>query len=193
MAHWPSSAGPCGPFCTCCPVRHAAGLPLNSNVRPQSTLPPMNRALCILLPVLLMVTANASAVPSALVLEKKVGHLDHYKGTVMLKGVAERRVDKEALEVTGDNLCFIVSITSRAQIPRDSDGRAAWFCFTEPDSAIRALKLPKTPAKGTCGYSAPATVIVGSYVANRQESQVFDTASLLAVKQRGKLRSIPCS
>jgi hypothetical protein len=34
MAHWPSSAGPCGPFCACCPVRHAAGLPLNSNVRP---------------------------------------------------------------------------------------------------------------------------------------------------------------
>jgi hypothetical protein len=34
MAHWPSSAGPCGPFCACCPVRHAVGLPLNSNVRP---------------------------------------------------------------------------------------------------------------------------------------------------------------
>jgi hypothetical protein len=34
VAHWPSSAGPCGPFCTCCPVRHTAGLPLNSNVRP---------------------------------------------------------------------------------------------------------------------------------------------------------------
>jgi hypothetical protein len=33
MAHWPSSAGPCGPFCTCCPVRHTVGLPLNSNVR----------------------------------------------------------------------------------------------------------------------------------------------------------------
>jgi hypothetical protein len=33
MAHWPSSAGPCGPFCTCCPARHAVGLPLNSNVR----------------------------------------------------------------------------------------------------------------------------------------------------------------
>jgi hypothetical protein len=33
MAHWPSSAGPCGPFCTCCPVRHVVELPLNSNVR----------------------------------------------------------------------------------------------------------------------------------------------------------------
>jgi hypothetical protein len=33
MAHWPSSAGPCGPFCACCPARHAVGLPLNSNVR----------------------------------------------------------------------------------------------------------------------------------------------------------------
>jgi hypothetical protein len=33
MAHWPSSAGPCGPFCACCPVRHAAGLHHNSHVR----------------------------------------------------------------------------------------------------------------------------------------------------------------
>jgi hypothetical protein len=33
MAHWPSSAGPCGPFCACCPARHVVGLPLNSNVR----------------------------------------------------------------------------------------------------------------------------------------------------------------
>jgi hypothetical protein len=37
MAHWPSSAGPCGPFCACCPVRHAIGLPLNSNVRLRRT------------------------------------------------------------------------------------------------------------------------------------------------------------
>jgi hypothetical protein len=35
MAHWPSSARACGPFCACCPVRHAVGLPLNSIVRPQ--------------------------------------------------------------------------------------------------------------------------------------------------------------
>jgi hypothetical protein len=33
MSHWPSSAGACAPFCACCPVRHAVGLPLNSNVR----------------------------------------------------------------------------------------------------------------------------------------------------------------
>jgi hypothetical protein len=36
MAHWPSSAGACAPFCACCPVRQAAGLPLNSNVRRHS-------------------------------------------------------------------------------------------------------------------------------------------------------------
>jgi hypothetical protein len=38
MSHWPSSAGACAPFCACCPARHAAGLPLNSNVR-QHTKP----------------------------------------------------------------------------------------------------------------------------------------------------------
>jgi hypothetical protein len=38
MAHWPSSAGACAPFCTCCPVRHAVGLPLNSNVRQHKSL-----------------------------------------------------------------------------------------------------------------------------------------------------------
>jgi hypothetical protein len=36
MSHWPSSAGACAPFFACCPARHAAGLPLNSNVRPQN-------------------------------------------------------------------------------------------------------------------------------------------------------------
>jgi hypothetical protein len=34
MSHWPPSAGACAPFCACCPLRHAVGLPLNSNVRP---------------------------------------------------------------------------------------------------------------------------------------------------------------
>jgi hypothetical protein len=29
----------CGPFCACCPARHAVGLPLNSNVRPHSPPP----------------------------------------------------------------------------------------------------------------------------------------------------------
>jgi hypothetical protein len=37
MAHWPASAGACAPFCACCPARHAAGLPLNSNVRRHAT------------------------------------------------------------------------------------------------------------------------------------------------------------
>jgi catechol 2,3-dioxygenase-like lactoylglutathione lyase family enzyme len=39
MSHWPSSAGPRGPFCTCCPVRHTVGLPLNSNVRQHKQYP----------------------------------------------------------------------------------------------------------------------------------------------------------
>jgi hypothetical protein len=37
MAHWPSSAGACAPFCACCPACHAAGLPLNLNVRRHET------------------------------------------------------------------------------------------------------------------------------------------------------------
>jgi hypothetical protein len=36
MSHWPSSAGACAPFFACCPARHAAGRPLNSNVRRQT-------------------------------------------------------------------------------------------------------------------------------------------------------------
>jgi hypothetical protein len=39
MSHWPSSAGACAPFCACCPVRHAVGLPLNSNVRHHNQCP----------------------------------------------------------------------------------------------------------------------------------------------------------
>ena len=104
----------------------------------------------------------------------------------------ERRTDKESLEHVGDNLCFTVSGVSGIHIPRDGDQRAAWFCFSERDAAIRSLKLPSTPAKATCGYRAPATVVVGNYVVNRQESEVFDTASLLVVKHRGPLSPIPC-
>jgi hypothetical protein len=55
MAHWPSSTGPCGPFCTCCPARHAAGLPLNSNVRPHVT-PRPNTLLSFELPRTLSLT-----------------------------------------------------------------------------------------------------------------------------------------
>ena len=101
-------------------------------------------------------------------------------------------MDKETLELVGDNLCFIVSATSSAQIPREDDKRAAWFCFTERDSAIHALRLPRTTFRGTCGYRAPATVIVGNYIVSRQESEVFDTASLLSVKQRGAVSPIAC-
>lgn len=173
-------------------LRDKAAAPVNSNVRPQNMHLPMARALWIPLFALLLVGTTRSAAPSILVLEKKVGHLYYYKGTVLLKGVAERRMDTETLELVGDNLCFFVSATSRNQIPRDRDERLAWFCFTERDTAIRTLRLPSTPAKGTCGYRMPATVVVGNYVANRQEAEVFDTASLLAVRHRGTLNSIPC-
>lgn len=152
----------------------------------------MTRAPWILLCTLLPVGVAAAAAPSALVLEGQVGHLHHYKGSVLLEGVAERRVDKETTELVGDNLCFIVSARSRALVPRDKDERLAWFCFTERDAAIRALRLPSAPAQGTCGYRMPATVVVGSYVVNRSESDVFDTAALLAVKRRGKVTAIAC-
>jgi hypothetical protein len=152
----------------------------------------MVHALWLLLPAVLMVGTTALAAPSTLVLERKAGDLHYYKGTVLLEGVVERRLDKETMELTGDNLCFVVSATSRAKIPRDNDERAAWFCFTERDAAVRALRLPSAPARGSCGYRMPATVIVGGYVVNRQESEVFDTASLLSVKQRGALGPIPC-
>ena len=165
---------------------------LSSNVMPQKVHLPMVRVSWFPLSVLLLVGATATAASSSLVLEKKVGHLHYYKGAALLEGVVERRVDKETLELEGDNLCFTVSATSLWRIPRDDDKRAAWFCFAERDSAILALRLPSVPARGTCGYRMPATVIVGSYVVNRQESEVFDTALLLEVKQRGALSSIPC-
>jgi hypothetical protein len=141
---------------------------------------------------LLLAGASASGGTPGLVLEKKVGHLHFYKGAVVLTGEVERRTDKESLEQEGDTLCFKVSGESGIHIPRDGDQRAAWFCFSERDAAIRLLKLPATPAKATCGYRVPVTVVVGNYVVNRQESEVFDTASLLQVRHRGPLRPIPC-
>jgi hypothetical protein len=152
----------------------------------------MIRALWFFLSIAPVAAATALAAPSALVLERKAGHLHYYRGTVLLEGVAERRTDKETTELVGDNLCFVVSAKSHPEVPRGNDERAAWFCFTERDAAIRALKLPSTPTKGSCGYRMPATITVGNYVANRQESEVFDTASLFSVKQRGRLSPIPC-
>ncbi len=152
----------------------------------------MRRMLWLSSMALLTGCASASGEPPALVLDKKVGHLYYFKGAVQLDGMVERRTNKETLELVGDNLCFIVSDSSRTQIPRDGDSRQAWFCFSERDDAIRALRLPDRPAKATCGYRVPATVVVGDYVVNRQESEVSDTATLVAVRHRGALSAIPC-
>lgn len=140
----------------------------------------------------LLLASFASASTAALELDRTAGQLRYYTGSVLLDGVVERRTDKETLELEGDNLCFTVVGQSRRLIPREGDTRAAWFCFSNRAAALRALRLPIEPGRGTCGYRMPAKVLVGSYVVNRAESEVSDTAALLSVKLRGVLRAIPC-
>ncbi|MFT3816287.1 MAG: hypothetical protein QM750_01430 [Rubrivivax sp.] len=154
----------------------------------------MGRSLCRFLPGLLLVAAGTVAAdgPSELVFERKAGHLRYYRGSVLLEGVAERYTDKETLGLQGDNLCFVVAGPSQRYIPREGDTRVPWFCFSDRKAALLALKLPDEPAKGTCGYRVPATVVVGDYAVNRQESAVFDTATLIAVRSRGAVSAIAC-
>jgi hypothetical protein len=154
----------------------------------------MYRALYFLSVAALLATSPTAADgPATLVFDRKAGHLYYYKGTVTLEGVAERRTDKQTLEIGGDNLCFSVDATSSKLIPREGDERAPWFCFRDRTAAIRSLRLPAEPGKGSCGYRVAATVVVGSYVANRLESAVFDTAELFSVKNRGVMQPIPCA
>jgi hypothetical protein len=141
---------------------------------------------------LLLICASAIGASTSLVLDKKVGHLHFYKGTAELEGVAERRTGTETLKTEGDNLCFAVTGSSRRHIPREGDDRLPWFCFSDQESALQALSLLLAPASGTCGYRILATVVVGSYVVNRLESEVSDTAVLLAVKRRGTPSAVPC-
>jgi hypothetical protein len=149
-------------------------------------------ALLVSFAALFSLSVNAADATSGFVLHEKSGHLYHYSGSAQVDGVAERRTDEESLKHEGDNLCFVVAEYSRRFIPREGDSRAPWFCFSRRDAALRALRLPPAPAPGTCGYRLTATVVIGNYVANRKESEVFDTATLLAVKSRGKMQAIPC-
>ena len=127
-----------------------------------------------------------------LVAQKQVGPLVYYTGTVVLTGSVERWTDKETLELTGDKLCFAPEGASALLVPREADARGPWFCFSNKATAARALGFPARTAKTSCGYRAVATVVVGNYVVNRQESEVSDMASLLSVKARGALEAIPC-
>ena len=121
------------------------------------------------------------------------GPLTYYEGTVTIHGKVERRTDPTWLELMGDVICLEAQGKSRTLIPRSAnDSRSTWFCFDDHKMALKLLNLPSAPAKGTCGYYAPATVRVTNYVVNREESEVTDTARLATVITRGPIRSIKC-
>jgi hypothetical protein len=71
VAHWPSSAGACAPVCACCPVCHAVGRPLNSNVR-QHTQALRTASISIQMQLLAAVASIQIAVPSFFVAVAKV-------------------------------------------------------------------------------------------------------------------------
>jgi hypothetical protein len=121
------------------------------------------------------------------------GSLTYYQGTATLQGKVERRTDETWLELMGDLVCFEASGASKALIPRTpDDSRAAWFCFDDDKETMKLLRLPRSAAKGTCGYEVQATVRVTGYVVNREESEVTDVAKLVSVVARGPLRNIKC-
>jgi hypothetical protein len=113
-----------------------------------------------------------------------------YAGTVVLSGTYERRLDPTTRELLGEQVCFFPDAASRDLVPREEgDTRAPWFCFSDRDRAVRLLSLPP---EGGCGHFGTATVAVSHYVADRAESEVFDTAKLDRVLTASRPEPFSC-
>jgi len=136
----------------------------------------------------------ATPISEALVKSRTKGTLIYYSGTITLTGTVDWRTDDETLDLIGDHVCFVPAGSSAKLIPREkSDSRSPWFCFSNQAMAMKSLGIPASKPNGACGYAIEATLVVTDYIANREESEVFDIARLVAVKSSGPLRLQSCA
>ncbi|NLR74490.1 hypothetical protein [Leeia aquatica] len=116
--------------------------------------------------------------------------LVYYSGEVVVSG---QYLQDSSDELLGDTLCFTPDKATAGLIPREKgDTRSAWFCFDPQTKARSMLKLPAKPAKGQCGFKGTATLRIGHYVVNTEQSDVYDTAQLLQVVSSGKPQPVAC-
>ena len=108
-------------------------------------------------------------------------------GTVRFLGEAtisgEKRPHHDYPEVT--TVCMDVDSASAARLPRwRSDSRTiSWLCFENQEDAIRML--------GPSGNREPVSVVIDVYQTPRQFSDVYNTARLVRVVNRGSTKAPP--
>lgn len=101
---------------------------------------------------------------------------------LLLNGRYEYKTDIEGSDMLGDNICFYPDAISAKRLPRPkTDQRLAWFCFSNTVYAKKLLGLD-LQKNGDCGASGTATVRVKNYQVYVEESDGFDTAKLVNVK-----------
>ncbi len=113
------------------------------------------------------------------------------ESNLTLTGRYESGTDAEAFEMLVGEVCFYPNPTSAKLLPRPkSDKRLAWFCFTNTAKAQKLLGI--SLGKNHCRVSGTATVKVKNYQVYLEESDGFDTATLLAVKNNANIKINAC-
>jgi len=116
---------------------------------------------------------------------KDNGRLVSYSGSVTVSGKYQEFYPETLL---GGELCFYADNETGYLIPRDpnlwgagnGDSRNPWFCFNNQDKAKKMFGIDDKifSNKTIKCIQGKATVEISSYVVDKLESEVFDTANL---------------
>lgn len=111
-----------------------------------------------------------------------------------LTGRYEYGTDAETFEMLAGKVCFYPNAVSAKLLPRPkTDKRQAWLCFTNTDQAKKLLGLDANQSQTRCGIAGTATVKVKNYQVYVEESDGFDTATLLSVKNNVNTKASACA
>lgn len=111
--------------------------------------------------------------------------------SLTLSGRYEFGADAETFEMLAGKVCFYPNAASAKLLPRPkSDKRLAWLCFMNTAQAQKLLSISLD--KNDCVVSGTATVKVKDYQVYSEESDGFDTATLLSVKNNANIKINAC-
>jgi len=113
---------------------------------------------------------------------------------VSFEGMYEYRTDAESLEMLGEQVCFFPSGLTSKKVPRPSgDHRLPWFCFTNSKEAAHLFGFALSARPKECGFRGSAKIVVSGYKRYSGEGDDNDVATLDAVVEKSKPKSLPCS
>ncbi len=96
-----------------------------------------------------------------------------FQGEIELTGATLRHPEADA----GNEVCFEADSASAERLPRwSADRRRAWFCFTNPAEARRAL--------GAGAAERPARIVISNFVINRGLSDQINSARFVRLLDR---------